>query len=439
MALSIAFLPGASGKFSVLLSDITERKRTEAALRASEERYRDLVDNSREVIATYDLAGNFLSVNETAVQSTGYSAETFLKMNLADLVAAENRHRVPEFLSTLREVGWASGIIRIQTANGERRTWEHTTTLRTAGVPVPVVRGMALDITERLRSERALRASHERFELANRAMFNVLWDWNLATDAFWRNDNFRTLFGYEREEVEASSAAAYGLIHPEDLLGVQAGLKVARESRSEFWSDQYRFRRKDGSYATVEDRAVISRNADGCAIRMLGAMQDISERVQAEAALRASEERHRLLADNASDVIWTMDLDGRFTYISPSVERLRGYTVSEMMQQSMEEVLVPGSAAIVRAEFGRALAALGAGEPFPEFRAELEQFCKDGGTVWTEVTTTGMRSTAGELMGIRGITRTISERQRADASLRLQGGALQAAAHPNHITARRGE
>lgn len=70
------------------------------------------------------------------------------------------------------------------------------------------------------------------------------------------------------------------------------------------------------------------------------------ERARSQEALRISEERHRLLADHASDVIWTMSLEGRFTYVSPSVEKLRGYTVAEIMKQGIDEALTPESAAI---------------------------------------------------------------------------------------------
>lgn len=431
----------AEGKATRMLGvrmDITERKRTEVALRASEERYRDLIDNSVELISTCDLDGNFLSVNETTIRTTGYSREILLQKNLTDLLVPETRHLFPEYSRTVRVAGEARGIMRIRTASGETRFWEYHATLRTEGVAAPVVRGMALDITDRLRAERALRASHERFELANRATFNVIWDWDLTTRVIWRNDRFQELFGYARDEVGASFDAAVDLIPPVDLERVKASLQVALDAKSEFWTDQYSFRRKDGSFAAVEDRAVITRDADGRAIRMLGAMQDISERQRAEEALRQSEERHRLLADNASDVIWTMGLDGGFTYVSPSVEKLLGYTAGEVMLKTVDEVLRPESAAAMGAQLAPALAALRSGLPFREFRLELEQTRKDGTTVWTEVSTAGMLDAAGKPLGILGIVRDITERKKAEAGLRLQSGALEAAANSIVITDRQG-
>ena len=140
---------------------------------------------------------------------------------------------------------------------------------------------------------------------------------------------------------------------------------------------------------------------------------------EARNALRLSEERHRFLADNASDVIWTMDLNGRNTYMSPSVERLRGYTVAEALQQSIHEALTPASAKIAQAGLDRALEAIRAKKRVPDFRAELEQPCKNGGTVWTEVRFSGIHNEAGEFVNFLGVTRDISERKRGELDLHI--------------------
>lgn len=134
--------------------------------------------------------------------------------------------------------------------------------------------------------------------------------------------------------------------------------------------------------------------------------------------LKISEERHRLLADNATDVIWMMNLDGRFTYVSPSVKKLRGYTSDEVMQQSLEEVLTATSIPIARKALGESIAAMLAGQPFIEFQGELEQPCKDGSTVWTEVTTSGMKNTGGAFIGILGVTRNIHQRKQMEDQVR---------------------
>jgi PAS domain S-box-containing protein len=101
--------------------------------------------------------------------------------------------------------------------------------------------------------------------------------------------------------------------------------------------------------------------------------------------LRQSEERHRLLAEHANDVVWTMSPDGLITYVSPAVEAMRGFTPEEAMNQSLEQIHPPESQAVNRAYFERLGESLKNGTPPEEFQGELEYYCKDGSTVWTYV------------------------------------------------------
>lgn len=147
------------------------------------------------------------------------------------------------------------------------------------------------DVTNRRQSEKALSESEERFQLANRATFNVIWDWNLLNDTLWWNENFQILFGYRAEEIEPGIESRWNRIHVKDRDRVKRRIQAAIVSGQDHWFDEYRFRRKDGKFAAVEDRGYISRDASGQPLRMIGAMQDITERRQAEKALRESEQR----------------------------------------------------------------------------------------------------------------------------------------------------
>ena len=141
--------------------DITERKQAEEILRDSEDRYRDLVDNSQDLICTHDMEGRILSVNPFAEQTLGYPTGEVLKMNLRDIMAPQSQKYFRRYLSNIRRQGIATGIMVVQTINGKERIWEYRNTLRTEGVEEPVVRGMARDITERKQAEEELSTLYE--------------------------------------------------------------------------------------------------------------------------------------------------------------------------------------------------------------------------------------------------------------------------------------
>ena len=150
---------GAIGGIIMFTEVITERKQAEAALRESEDRYRDLVEHSQDLICTHDLEGRILSVNPWAAKILGYELHEIPGMNIRDVLAASVRHEFDNYLATIRAVGAAKGLMLMQTRTGEKRIWEYANTLRTVGVPTPVVRGMAHDITERKRAEDELQSS----------------------------------------------------------------------------------------------------------------------------------------------------------------------------------------------------------------------------------------------------------------------------------------
>jgi PAS domain S-box-containing protein len=152
----------------VLANDITERKKAETALRISEDRYRDLVDNSHELICTHDLEGKVLSVNPWAARMLGYPKESLIGMNIRDGLLPDYRNNFDEYLRTVKTEGSARGVMKVRTATGEIRLWEYYNTLRTEGVETPIVRGMAHDATERRQALQREKEARLEAEAANR-------------------------------------------------------------------------------------------------------------------------------------------------------------------------------------------------------------------------------------------------------------------------------
>ena len=182
------------------------------------------------------------------------------------------------------------------------------------------------------------------------------------------------------------------------------------------WEGELLNRRKNGELFWEEVNIAPVKNPTGVVTHYVAVKTDITGRKQAGEALRISEHRLRLLADNARDVVWNMAADGRITYVSPSVEKVRGYTPAEVMQHSIGETLTPDSLATALAFFTQVQSDMAAGLSPQNFRGELEYRCKDGSTFWGEVMAYPLVDAEGVLQ-ILGVTRDIADLKRHSIEL----------------------
>jgi len=156
--------------------------------------------------------------------------------------------------------------------------------------------GFVQDITERKRAEEALRENHERLALALDGGELGMWDWNLQTDAVTYSDRWARMLEYRPDEVERTVDFFKRHVHPEDLPAVLDRLTGHVEGRMRVYVSEHRLRTKSGRLFWAMDRGrVVERDMDGRPVRVVGIIADITERKRAEEALRAGEERYRLL------------------------------------------------------------------------------------------------------------------------------------------------
>jgi diguanylate cyclase (GGDEF)-like protein/PAS domain S-box-containing protein len=214
-------------------------------------------------------------------------------------------------------------------------------------------------------------------------------------------------------DTVADAETVLGRIDPESAERLAAGFTMM--PGQELTMD-LKWRHVDGHsvYSRAWMRAI--ERADG-SVAQEGVVLDITELREVENELRYSEQRHRLLAENAWDVVWTMALDGTITYVSPAVERVRGITPEEAMNQAIDEIHPPESAARNIDYFQRLYAAIEAGTEPPTFLGEQEYYRKDGSIMTGELQIIPHADADGRIVEILGVTRDISERKMFEAEL----------------------
>ncbi len=195
---------------------------------------------------------------------------------------------------------------------------------------------------ERKKSQESLRESIDRYKFVTRVTNDVVWDMNLSTKRIlWAEENMKRIFGYDIENGETDFDFWSDKIHPDDHdRVVKKLLDACDDDNTDRWDDEYRFRRSNGEYAYILDKGYLL-YLNGKWVRMIGSMQDITERKIAELKLLDSEKRFRSLVQNGSDMIKILDSSGIFTFSSPSVEKVLGYSQEEIVGKSTFEFIHP--------------------------------------------------------------------------------------------------
>ena len=272
--------------------------------------------------------------------------------------------------------------------------------------------GIAHDISARRASEAELQRSEERFQLASRATDDVIWDWDLITNAVWVNEGWVKQFGYPRAGA-IDITVWTDAIHPEDRDRVMASLRGVLESHESSWLDEYRIQTARGDYRAVLNRGFIVRGAASRPIRIIGAMMDITGRKEAEISIARLHRKTEMILESAGDGLFGTDLLGISTFVNPAAAHILGYEPEELVGRHMHRVIHS------RHEDGTdypwnecgACQTLRDGAP----RSATSVFwTKSGESVPVDLTATAMLDEKGVVTGSVTTFRDISERRAVD-------------------------
>jgi len=206
------------------------------------------------------------------------------------------------------------------------------------------------DLTELRQAELRLRQSEDRWELAIRGLQLGLWEYDFVTGVAFYSDRWKEILGYETHEIGVDRDELGSRVHPDDREAFGDAMEAHLQGRSLHYRTEVRIRCKDGSYKWVLSRGKALFGPDGRALRIVGALSDVSQRKAAEAAHRLSEERYRRLFEGNPSPMWIYDLETlRFLELNAATERVYGYTREEMLGMTLLDIRPPEEYARLRA------------------------------------------------------------------------------------------
>jgi PAS domain S-box-containing protein len=398
-------------QFQIVYPDITESKRAEEALAKSEERYRQLAENAGEAIfVIQDSVIKF--INPKGAELSGYSIQELVSKPFVQLIHPDDvdmvadryaRRLKGELIPQIYEfrIIRKDGDIRWGELNAVPISWENR----------PAVLCFMNDVTERKKAEEALRQSEERYRTILEEMGDGYFETDLAGNITFVNDAMIRRLGYSKEELIRMN---YRALRPKEEA------KAVFEAYNRMYKTGEPLRNffteiicKDGSHIFAETSAFPIRNEKGEIIGFRGIRRDITERKQAEEALRQSEERYRTILEEMEEGYYEVDLAGTFTFVNDAMSRILGYSRDELIGMNYKVYTPKENAKPIFQAYNRVYRT---GEPLKWY--PMAEVRKDGTLILAEDSVLPLLNEKGEVIGFRGISRNVTERKKAEEALR---------------------
>jgi diguanylate cyclase (GGDEF)-like protein/PAS domain S-box-containing protein len=293
----------------------------------SENRYRQMFEDNASIAFLLDPdTGNIVDANTATAAFWGYSLAELRCMNINDINLAQPE-KVLKVMSQVKEGISYRHEWRHRLKNGEIRDVEvHTGPLLHQGKTL--LYSILHDITDRKQAEDALRASEERWSFALEGAGDGVWDWNIQTGKVVFSKRGREMLGFSEHDLDSSMDRWETRIHPEDLPRLVDDLRAYLDGKTASYISEYRMRCKDGSWKWILDRGmVVSRDASGKPLRMIGTNADISPQREREEALRLA----ATVFNTVDEAVLVTGPDNRIIAVNPSFSRITGYSADEVI------------------------------------------------------------------------------------------------------------
>jgi PAS domain S-box-containing protein len=322
------------------IRDIGDRKKNEETLQYQAR----LLESVSDAVTSLDLNRRIVSWNKACEELYGLGAEEVLGKRVPELVTFEFNNTTTEevFKQVYSDGQWKGEFNFIHPKTGAKT--HLLSSLNVLKSKEGEITGLILtskDITERKKAEEETRKSNERFELIAQATNEAIWDHDFQRNETWGNKTLYDLYGVESGTAKINFEMFVERIHPDERNKVLERMRGAIENTVTSLTEEFRFRTADGEYKNFYDRAYIKYDETGKPLKILGAMQDITERENAKKAILESEEKYRTLVEQASDGIFIADSEGRFLIVNSSGYNLSQYSREELSKLTIYDLVLP--------------------------------------------------------------------------------------------------
>jgi two-component system, cell cycle sensor histidine kinase and response regulator CckA len=398
-----------------------ERHEARVALERKEQHFRALIENALDFIALLDERGAILYQSASAELAMGYGAGDLVGTSAFERIHPHDRTVLDGLFEKIARTPGESAVVGFRFLHADG-TWRTIEGIARNLLHHPAVRAVVFnghDVTDRMFAEQRLTTEQTLRHAIERAVASGVVAHDRDGRTTYVNGAFCRMVGWSEAEL-LGAAPPFVYWPPEEHGRIRAAFERTLSGEAPADGFELTFWRKNGQ--RFDALVLVTPLADdpGPISGWVASVTDVTRLRRAESAVKVSEQQYRLLAENASDVIWMLGVDLSMQYLSPSIQRLRGYTVDEAMQQSVADVLTPASLDVamhaLREELSRE-ATTGHDRHWSR-TLDLEMVRKDGSTVWTESRITLLRDDDGLLSGFLGVSRDISERKAAEEALR---------------------
>jgi PAS domain S-box-containing protein len=390
--------------------DITERKLFEEALQERETRFRRLTENSSDLVQIIYPDSRMGYTGPSVVHLLGYTPEEVAGLSNMDFIHPDDHQAVSETIRTIFSSPGTSHSVRYRVRHKDGR-WRVFEAIGRTVLPDSAAEGLvcnARDVTDRHEAEEAMRQSEARYRSLIENAHDIVTILDVEGIVLYQSPQIEAELGYTPEEMLGRNA--FDFVHPDDLAVPAEAWQRVLESPNATFRSLHRFRHKDGSWRYIEatGRTLVPGSLEH---GLVFNTRDVTAQREAEQALRDSEEHFRRLTENAHDLVAVSDLDGRLRYVSPSVERILGYSPDEMLRIETAEITHPDDLATIADAYARHAA-----EPGAVNRSLLRLRHRDGG--WRMLESISRRLSPDRVEdGIVVNARDITERVEAERAL----------------------